>query len=377
MLTIEEIREKIAKIILEQDTEYTIVKYVPNAIQRIALEYFDGKMPYMYDFGLYDKQDMDMLEESFDEYGETIGFKITADSEEYSRRKSKSKEIDAKKTIANVLKKFPDTLEYYPRAAFVDNGYLFNENFIYCDGIFYMPDSKFASELMDCIEYEKEGEPQFLMAMMSDHGIETSLMSISKVETIDDNYNNDLFEANKKIIDTINNDSSSIIILHGKPGTGKTTYLRHLIYTENEKVFVWVDSSLFKYITDSKFVSFLLNYRNSVFILEDCEALLVSREGEKNSAIQSLLSISDGILGDSLKIKFICTFNTDLDNIDKAILRKGRLKVKYEFKDLCKEKVEKLFEKQNIPVSFAKEMPLCDVYNFNEEEYSNTTKIGF
>jgi SpoVK/Ycf46/Vps4 family AAA+-type ATPase len=135
---------------------------------------------------------------------------------------------------------------------------------------------------------------------------------------------------------------------------------------------------MFNYITDSSFIKFLLDYKDSIFILEDCESLLVSRDGEKNSAIQTLLSISDGILGDSLKIKFICTFNTDLNNIDKAILRKGRLKVKYEFKDLTKDKVEKIFEKQNIPTEYAKEMPLCDAYNFSEDDYNeNISKIGF
>ena len=32
-----------------------------------------------------------------------------------------------------------------------------------------------------------------------------------------------------------------------------------------------------------------------------------------------------------IKCKFICTFNTNIENVDKALLRKGRMKLKYEF----------------------------------------------
>ena len=81
-----------------------------------------------------------------------------------------------------------------------------------------------------------------------------------------------------------------------------------------------------------------------------------------------------------MHLKFICTFNADLQSIDKALLRKGRLKVKYEFKDLKKDKVKAIFKKLGIDESNAKDMPLCDVYNFEEEnggKISQRNKVGF
>jgi hypothetical protein len=394
MFTIDEIRTKIGAMMLKAGLDRPIYSYFHTAVQKIAIEYFGGKMPYMYSFefdmnddnddiiGYYD--DEPAIGPVMDSCGHHVicsriqGFKVIADSRDYYKRKSNKRSVNDEKTIANILKKFPDTLEYYFQPSLPSAACLFNDKFIYCDDSFYMPDPSFAKEILDCIEYEKEGDPYFLMAMMSQNGIITHDMPINKVDDIEGNYNDDFYEVNDKINEAINNDSSSIVILHGKPGTGKTTYLRHLIYTNKEKCFIWVDSTMFNYITDSSFIKFLLDYKDSIFILEDCESLLVSRDGEKNSAIQTLLSISDGILGDSLKIKFICTFNTDLNNIDKAILRKGRLKVKYEFKDLTKDKVEKIFEKQNIPTEYAKEMPLCDAYNFSEDDYNeNISKIGF
>ena len=89
-----------------------------------------------------------------------------------------------------------------------------------------------------------------------------------------------------------------------------------------------------------------------------------------------LLNLTDGIIGDVLNIKLICTFNTSLSNIDKALLRKGRLSLKYEFKKLAKEKCRKLLNDYTIN----EDMSLADLYNRDDEnDYSktNSKKIGF
>ena len=63
----------------------------------------------------------------------------------------------------------------------------------------------------------------------------------------------------------------------------------------------------------------------------------------------------------------------------RCILRKGRLKVKYEFKELETNKVKNLFKKLGISQELAKPMPLCDVYNYLEDNGNTPThrKIGF
>jgi hypothetical protein len=43
-----------------------------------------------------------------------------------------------------------------------------------------------------------------------------------------------------------------------------------------------------------------------------------------------------------LNLQIICTFNTDLTNVDEALLRKGRLIAKYEFKALAEQKSQAL-----------------------------------
>jgi hypothetical protein len=91
-----------------------------------------------------------------------------------------------------------------------------------------------------------------------------------------------------------------------------------------------------------------------------------------NTLLKTLLNLSDGILGDGLGLKFICTFNAEISKIDKAILRRGRLKYKYEFKDLTMEKTKKLCEKFGLPEP-SKPMPLCDIFN-NEDNGADTGK---
>ena len=97
--------------------------------------------------------------------------------------------------------------------------------------------------------------------------------------------------------------------------------------------------------------------------------------------MSALLNLSDGILGDSLNLKFICTFNAQLRNIDDAVLRKGRLKLKYEFKALTPEKTQILAKKLGKEIPEGKSLPLCEIYNYGEDNGAKetTTKrpIGF
>lgn len=142
--------------------------------------------------------------------------------------------------------------------------------------------------------------------------------------------------------------------------------------------FYWLDSSMFSMINSTEFMEFLLDCKGGVFILEDCESILKDRETNYNNLITPILNISDGMLGDSLQLKFICTFNTDINNVDEALLRKGRLSLKYEFKKLNKERVQKLFDKLNIEATATEDMSLCDVYNYETETgQKEKKKIGF
>ena len=76
----------------------------------------------------------------------------------------------------------------------------------------------------------------------------------------------------------INSKESGIAILHGVPGCGKTSYIRKLIADNPNKKFVFLDAFyVFNTFGDASFIELLTNKRDSVFVVEDCEDLLVSR----------------------------------------------------------------------------------------------------
>jgi ATP-dependent 26S proteasome regulatory subunit len=99
-----------------------------------------------------------------------------------------------------------------------------------------------------------------------------------------------------------------------------------------------------------------------------------------NNHLTTLLNLSDGIIGDSFNFKFICTFNANITKIDKAILRKGRMRLKYEFKALCADKTKKLAESLNRNINEGESLTLADIYNYNLNNGGETiknAKIGF
>ena len=194
---------------------------------------------------------------------------------------------------------------------------------------------------------------------------------------IEKNYNDDFpYEKICKLMET--EDKAELIFLYGEPGTGKTSLIKHLISKYKESSFVFMDGTILANTPQHKLMSYFLDNQNTIFILEDCEKALKDRNdvySGYNNVMPILLNITDGVIADVLGIKLICTFNTSLDKIDKALLRKGRLSLKYEFKKLTKDKVANI-----LGHSVDKDMSLAEIYNIEEEnDFSKKIqkKIGF
>lgn len=224
---------------------------------------------------------------------------------------------------------------------------------------------------------EKNSKIEFgIAAMDCSNTLYTSWYEYKNKEIdIKKNYNDDL--PYDKICDLISDEGNSeLFLFYGEPGTGKSSFIKHLMCKYSEKEFVFIDGALLANSSQEKLMSYFLENSETIFILEDCEKILVDREKNYNPVMSLLLNITDGIIADVLGIKIICTFNTSLSNIDKALLRKGRLSLKYEFKKLAKEKVREILHDNTIN----KDMTLADIYNADEEnDFSkkDTKKIGF
>lgn len=231
------------------------------------------------------------------------------------------------------------------------------------------------------VQFGEKKSPMFKVLSQSDRGFHTDEVKTSDFNEIDiaGLYNDDFNEIDEIIKESMKEIHSGLILLHGKPGTGKTTYIKHLMSVFNETVFIFIQNEFVKDLLNPAFISFLLKHKDSILVIEDAEKVISSRENiSEDSVVSTILQLTDGLFSDFLNIKIICTFNTSIDKVDKALLRKGRMIAKYEFENLSVEKSNILLEKQGFEAS-DKELSLADIFGYHDKEFNNKEKkrLGF
>jgi len=188
-------------------------------------------------------------------------------------------------------------------------------------------------------------------------------------------YEPEFEEVHNKLVENLNKNESGLYLFHGPPGTGKTTYIKYLSSLLKRDM-IYVPTSFVDYIADPAFLPALLHKKQCVLIIEDAEKALLARDpSDSSSVVSTILNITDGIMANVFNIAVIATYNSPRQDVDKALLRKGRLKGEYKFDKLKPETAQKIINKIQPGYKVEEEMSLADIYNLNITDNCNTKEL--
>lgn len=171
--------------------------------------------------------------------------------------------------------------------------------------------------------------------------------------------------------------NSGLYLIHGKPGTGKTSFLKEVLY-QTDKQALFIPPSIAGELSNPNLISLLMDHADSILIIEDAETILMKREADNSDAVSNLLNLTDGFPSDFLNLNVICTFNTSIEDIDPALLRKGRLKGIQEFKEMDIEHGRKLAEMVGSDVEIDRKMTVAEICNTGPKcVVKKSHKVGY
>jgi hypothetical protein len=229
-------------------------------------------------------------------------------------------------------------------------------------------------------EKQKRQPLEMNLIVSAAQGMELKAMEVKRTKLNLGLFYEDDFKQVDEIIRTRLNkkNDKGIVLLHGLPGTGKTTYLRHLIGRLKKRV-LFLSPNLAGNLMNPGFIDLLIENPNTVVVIEDAENVIMDRKSDSGSAVSNLLNISDGLLADFLNVQLICTFNSSVTMVDSALMRKGRLIAKYEFGKLGIDKAQQLSNHLGFIQTIHKPMTVAEISNQHETDFETkqVQVIGF
>lgn len=217
-------------------------------------------------------------------------------------------------------------------------------------------------------------ESTFFVLVAGEKGLETRSITFRarKHDSVDLSlhYGSGFAEWDQQLQGALKNKERGLTILRGEPGTGKTSYLRHLMWRlRSSHSFYYLPISAYRLIAAPATVDFWIEQeaswpkRRRIVLIEDAESLLMQRAADNRESISNLLNISDGFMAEYLNLHVICTINCPLKNLDPALTRPGRLVASREFRRLSRREANALAIAKNLKLEERDSYSLAEIYN--------------
>lgn len=238
------------------------------------------------------------------------------------------------------------------------------------------------------IEAEK---PKFYVLSLDSNVLHSQSVEVAKpiplsTDELQLHYGSDAPEFERYLTGAWDSDMAGLTIFRGSPGTGKTSYIRHLISKlQPTHRFYYLPLNAIRYLSSPDMVEFWLRInslcteRKKIVVLEDAEDLLTERAADNQAKVSALLNIGDGLMSDYLQLHLLCTVNCSVDKLDPAITRPGRLTAVREFRRLDRQRAERIATAKAITLPQQDDYSLAEIYRGNQwrDDQQAGKKIGF
>ncbi len=248
--------------------------------------------------------------------------------------------------------------------------------------------AKFSQEYRRPMPPASDGGMFYLIQQDGDN-IKTKEVSLSsdtvlKPEALALHYGSGSGEWHQGFVEKLCERTNGLSILEGRPGTGKTFYLRHLMgELKKSHRFYFIAASSMGILSRPDFIGFWTDQRwhhsdkKFVVILEDSDAALMPRGPDNREQVSAILNLSDGMLADFLRLQIICTINCSAADIDSALLRPGRLVCHRVFGRLDYIQAARLAESLGRKLPQARDYSLAEVFAGQDTDEIIRPRMGF
>ena len=229
------------------------------------------------------------------------------------------------------------------RAVIVEEDFIAMLNWQYQSSLIGLTLRVLSTNISSCKEYIKEIEVTLSDLIVVDEALVSytvlqndnspTLHETFYQDSIDVDFNpvaTPFIEDVDTYIENFLNSKAPVLILQGEPGTGKTTFVKHLLTKMQSKVQEIRDDFKAMYSFDenifylSDFYKRLIYDEYDVLVLEDINQVLhKNQDSERLNPINKFLSVTDGLISKYKKI-IITTNIESKHHLNPALLRPGR-----------------------------------------------------